>query len=123
MSDVGDVRVRDLIEPLCQLQHTDANVAYKLMNRLRSATKVSSWLSTMISAFLGSLSPLPKRNETNVAYKLWTTIFPLFWSTLSTKDCIDLEKDMVTLCDESLQLVVDHDIGLPRIFIAAAEEE
>ncbi|KAJ6097184.1 hypothetical protein N7499_001558 [Penicillium canescens] len=57
MSDIGDVRTRDLIEPLCQLQHTDSNVAYKL----------------------------------------WTTLFPIFWSTLSKEDCIDLEKDMVTL--------------------------
>ncbi|KAJ6107212.1 hypothetical protein N7523_008535 [Penicillium sp. IBT 18751x] len=57
MSDVGDVRVRDLMEPLCQLQHTDANVAYKL----------------------------------------WTTLFPIFWSTLSKDDRIDLEKGMVSL--------------------------
>lgn len=57
MSDVADVRVRDLIEPLCQLQHTDPNVAYKL----------------------------------------WTTLFPIFWSTLSKDDRIDLEKGMVSL--------------------------
>lgn len=57
MSDIGDVRVRDLIEPLCQLQHTDPNVSYKL----------------------------------------WTTLFPIFWSTLSKEDRIDLEKGMVTL--------------------------
>ncbi|KAJ5908627.1 PIK-related kinase FATC [Penicillium taxi] len=57
MSEVGDVRVRDLIEPLCQLQHTDPNVASKL----------------------------------------WTTLFPIFWSTLSKDDRIDLEKGMVTL--------------------------
>ncbi|KAJ5398189.1 hypothetical protein N7509_006302 [Penicillium cosmopolitanum] len=57
MSDIGDVRVRDLIEPLCQLQHTDSNVSYKL----------------------------------------WTTLFPIFWSTLSKEDRIDLEKGMVTL--------------------------
>ncbi|KAJ5104398.1 hypothetical protein NUU61_001745 [Penicillium alfredii] len=57
MSDIGDVRVRDLIEPLCQLQHTDSNVAYKL----------------------------------------WTTLFPIYWSTLTKEDRIDLEKGMVTL--------------------------
>lgn len=57
MSDVGDVKVRDLIEPLCQLQHTDPTVSYKL----------------------------------------WTTLFPIFWSTLSKDDRIDLEKGMVTL--------------------------
>ncbi|KAJ5597057.1 hypothetical protein N7450_003515 [Penicillium hetheringtonii] len=57
MSDIGDVRVRDLIEPLCQLQHTDPNVSFKL----------------------------------------WTTLFPIFWSTLSKEDRIDLEKGMVTL--------------------------
>lgn len=28
--DIGDVRVRDILEPLCQLQHTDDNVAYKI---------------------------------------------------------------------------------------------
>ena len=57
MSDIGDVRVRDLMEPLCQLQHTDPSVAYKL----------------------------------------WTTLFPIFWSTLSKDDRIDLEKGMVSL--------------------------
>ncbi|KAJ5114009.1 hypothetical protein N7456_002543 [Penicillium angulare] len=57
MSEVGDVKVRDLMEPLLQLQHTDSNVSYKL----------------------------------------WTTIFPIFWSTLSKDDRIDLEKGMVTL--------------------------
>ncbi|KAJ5919627.1 hypothetical protein N7454_009462 [Penicillium verhagenii] len=57
MSEVGDVKVRDLIEPLCQLQHTDPNVSYKL----------------------------------------WTTLFPIYWSTLSKDDRIDLEKGMVTL--------------------------
>ncbi|KAJ5702643.1 hypothetical protein N7488_010191 [Penicillium malachiteum] len=57
MSEVGDVKVRDLIEPLCQLQHTDPNVSYKL----------------------------------------WTTLFPIFWSTLPKDDRIDLEKGMVTL--------------------------
>ncbi|KAJ5831817.1 Histone acetylase complex subunit [Penicillium riverlandense] len=57
MSDIGDVRVRDLMEPLIQLQHTDPSVAYKL----------------------------------------WTTLFPLFWSTLSKEDRIDLEKGMVNL--------------------------
>ncbi|KAJ5089065.1 hypothetical protein N7532_007749 [Penicillium argentinense] len=57
MSDVGDVRVRDLIEPLIQLQHTDSSVSYKL----------------------------------------WTTLFPIFWSTLTKEDRIDLEKGMVTL--------------------------
>lgn len=57
MSDIGDVRVRDLIEPLSQLQHTDSQVAYKL----------------------------------------WTTLFPIFWSTLTKDDRIDLEKGMVTL--------------------------
>jgi len=57
MSDIGDVRVRDLMEPLCQLQHTDPSVAYKL----------------------------------------WTTLFPIFWSTLSKDDRIDLEKGVVSL--------------------------
>lgn len=57
MADVGEVKVRDLMEPLCQLQHTDSAVAYKL----------------------------------------WTTLFPIFWSTLSKDDRIDLEKGMVTL--------------------------
>lgn len=55
--EIGDVKVRDIMEPLCQLQHTDANVAYKL----------------------------------------WTTLFTIFWSTLSREDRIDLEKGMVTL--------------------------
>ena len=57
MSEVGDVRVRDLIEPLSQLQHTDPQVSYKL----------------------------------------WITLFPIFWSTLTKDDRIDLEKGMVTL--------------------------
>ena len=57
VSEIGEVKVRDLMEPLCQLQHTDSNVAYKL----------------------------------------WTTLFTLFWSTLSREDRIDLEKGMVTL--------------------------
>ena len=29
-SSLGDVKVRDILEPLCQLQHTDSEVAYKL---------------------------------------------------------------------------------------------
>ncbi|KAJ6110780.1 hypothetical protein N7486_003015 [Penicillium sp. IBT 16267x] len=57
MSEVGDVKVRDLIEPLCQLQHTDPSVSYNL----------------------------------------WTTLFPIYWSTLSKDDRLDLEKGMVTL--------------------------
>ncbi|XRM37421.1 transcription-associated protein 1 [Aspergillus tubingensis] len=57
ISEIGDVKARDLIEPLCQLQHTDPTVSYKL----------------------------------------WTTLFPIFWSTLSKEDRIDLEKGMVTL--------------------------
>ncbi|KAH2155724.1 hypothetical protein KXV68_004997, partial [Aspergillus fumigatus] len=57
IADIGDVRIRDLMEPLCQLQHTDPRVAYSL----------------------------------------WTTLFPIFWSTLSREDRIDLEKGMVTL--------------------------
>ncbi|GAB1218167.1 hypothetical protein ATERTT37_007420 [Aspergillus terreus] len=57
ISELGDVKARDLMEPLCQLQHTD-----------------------------------PK-----VAYSVWTTLFPIFWSTLSREDRIDLEKGMVTL--------------------------
>lgn len=29
-SDLGDVKARDILEPLCQLQHTDSSVAYEL---------------------------------------------------------------------------------------------
>ncbi|SLM34988.1 histone acetylase complex subunit [Lasallia pustulata] len=29
-SELGDVKVRDILEPLCQLQHTDSNVAYQI---------------------------------------------------------------------------------------------
>ena len=29
-TDLGDVRARDILEPLCQLQHTDSNVAYEI---------------------------------------------------------------------------------------------
>lgn len=57
VAEIGEVKVRDLVEPLCQLQHTDPNVAYKL----------------------------------------WTSLFPIFWSTLSREDRIDIEKGMVTL--------------------------
>lgn len=57
VAEMGDVKVRDLMEPLCQLQHTDASVAYSL----------------------------------------WTALFPIFWSTLSREDRIDIEKGMVTL--------------------------
>lgn len=28
MSDIGDVKAQEVLEPLCQLQHTDSNVAY-----------------------------------------------------------------------------------------------
>lgn len=28
--DIGDVKIRDVLEPLCQLQHTDQNVAYQV---------------------------------------------------------------------------------------------
>lgn len=34
LSDLGDVKVRDLIEPLAQLQHTDSNVAHELWTTL-----------------------------------------------------------------------------------------
>lgn len=57
VAEIGDVKVRDLMEPLCQLQHTDSDVAYKL----------------------------------------WTTLFTIFWSTISREDRIDLEKGMVNL--------------------------
>jgi transformation/transcription domain-associated protein len=57
ISDIGDVRVRDLLEPLCQLQHTDSKTSYKL----------------------------------------WTTLFPIVWSTLAKEERIDLEKGVVTL--------------------------
>ncbi|RAH67424.1 histone acetyltransferase TRA1 [Aspergillus aculeatinus CBS 121060] len=57
VAEIGDVKARDLVEPLVQLQHTDPNVSYKL----------------------------------------WTTLFPIFWSTLSREDRIDLEKGVVTL--------------------------
>ncbi|KAB8073752.1 hypothetical protein BDV29DRAFT_133154 [Aspergillus leporis] len=57
VSEISDVRARDLMEPLCQLQHTDSNVAYSL----------------------------------------WTSLFTIFWSTLSREDRIDLEKGMITL--------------------------
>ncbi|KAN0080763.1 hypothetical protein V8E54_003967 [Elaphomyces granulatus] len=57
IGDLSDVKTRDLMEPLCQLQHTDAKVAYKL----------------------------------------WTTLFTIIWSTLSREERIDLEKGMVTL--------------------------
>lgn len=30
MADIGDVKSRELLEPLCQLQHTDLNVAYQV---------------------------------------------------------------------------------------------
>jgi transformation/transcription domain-associated protein len=30
MADVGDVKSREVLEPLCQLQHTDPNVAYQV---------------------------------------------------------------------------------------------
>lgn len=30
ISDIGDVKVRDVLDPLCQLQHTDENVAYQV---------------------------------------------------------------------------------------------
>ncbi|MCJ1473515.1 hypothetical protein MMC13_002166 [Lambiella insularis] len=56
-SSLGDVRTRDVLEPLCQLQHTDAEVAQQL----------------------------------------WTALFPLFWSSLSREDRMELEKGMVSL--------------------------
>ncbi|KAL2811601.1 hypothetical protein BJX63DRAFT_274498 [Aspergillus granulosus] len=57
LGEIAQVKTRDLIEPLCQLQHTDPSTAYSL----------------------------------------WTALFPIFWSTLSREDRIDLEKGMVSL--------------------------
>ncbi|KAL2849375.1 hypothetical protein BJX68DRAFT_267227 [Aspergillus pseudodeflectus] len=57
LGEIAQVKARDLIEPLCQLQHTDSSTAYSL----------------------------------------WTALFPIFWSTLSREDRIDLEKGMVSL--------------------------
>jgi transformation/transcription domain-associated protein len=57
LGEIAQVKARDLIEPLCQLQHTDPSTAYSL----------------------------------------WTALFPIFWSTLSREDRIDLEKGMVNL--------------------------
>ncbi|KAL3477677.1 hypothetical protein BJX99DRAFT_257277 [Aspergillus californicus] len=57
LRDIAEVKARDLIEPLCQLQHTDPSTSYSL----------------------------------------WTALFPMFWSTLSREDRIDLEKGMVSL--------------------------
>lgn len=34
LAEIGDVKVRDLLEPLCQLQHTDPEVAQKLWTTL-----------------------------------------------------------------------------------------
>ncbi|KAL4867062.1 hypothetical protein BDV12DRAFT_124197 [Aspergillus spectabilis] len=57
LGEIAEVKARDLIEPLTQLQHTDATTAYSL----------------------------------------WTALFPIFWSTLTREDRIDLEKGMVSL--------------------------
>ncbi|KAL4938978.1 hypothetical protein BDV06DRAFT_44315 [Aspergillus oleicola] len=57
LGEIAEVKARDLIEPLTQLQHTD---------------------------------PITASN-------LWTALFPIFWSTLSREDRIDLEKGMVSL--------------------------
>ncbi|KAL4904464.1 hypothetical protein BDW74DRAFT_31128 [Aspergillus multicolor] len=57
LGEIAEVKARDLMEPLTQLQHTDPTTAYKL----------------------------------------WTTLFPIFWSTLSREDRSDLEKGMVSL--------------------------
>lgn len=29
-SEIGDVKIRDILDPLCQLQHTDSNIAYQV---------------------------------------------------------------------------------------------
>ncbi|PGH01393.1 hypothetical protein AJ79_07934 [Helicocarpus griseus UAMH5409] len=55
--ELGDVKVRDILEPLAQLQHVD----------------------------------------TNVAYRIWVTLFTIVWSTLNREERSDLEKGMVTL--------------------------
>ena len=54
---LGDVKVGDILEPLCQLQHTDSEVAYKL----------------------------------------WVALFPLFWASVLREDRMELEKGMVSL--------------------------
>lgn len=56
-NSLGDVKARDILAPLCQLQHTDSNVAYQV----------------------------------------WVSLFPLCWSSLSRDDRSELEKGMVTL--------------------------
>jgi transformation/transcription domain-associated protein len=55
--EVGEAKVRDILEPLIQLQHVDSDLAYDI----------------------------------------WTKLFPLCWASLSREERIDLEKGMVTL--------------------------
>ncbi|KAL4978883.1 hypothetical protein BDW66DRAFT_148736 [Aspergillus desertorum] len=45
------------------------------------------------------MEPLTQLQHTDpiTAYKLWTALFPIFWSTLSREDRSDLEKGMVSL--------------------------
>ena len=54
---LADVKARDVLEPLCQLQHTDSETAYQV----------------------------------------WVSLFPLCWSALSRDDRMELEKGMVSL--------------------------
>ncbi|KAL9594972.1 MAG: hypothetical protein Q9219_006728 [cf. Caloplaca sp. 3 TL-2023] len=56
-SSLGEVKVGDIIEPLCQLQHTDPDMAYQL----------------------------------------WTALYPLCWSLLTKEDRSELEKGLVAL--------------------------
>jgi len=56
-ASLGDVRLRDLLEPLCQLQHSDAKVASEL----------------------------------------WSSLFPIFWVSLTRDERTELEKGMVGL--------------------------
>ena len=56
-NSVAEVKARDVLGPLCQLQHTDSNLAYEI----------------------------------------WVSIFPLCWSVLVRDDRNELEKGMVTL--------------------------
>ncbi|KAL4999408.1 hypothetical protein BDV10DRAFT_193620 [Aspergillus recurvatus] len=70
---------------------------------------VDNQLETFIADPRDLMEPLTQLQHTDptTAYKLWTVLFPIFWSTLSREDRSDLEKGMVNKRPNVVQALLE----------------
>ncbi|EAA58803.1 hypothetical protein AN8000.2 [Aspergillus nidulans FGSC A4] len=78
--------------------HPDDFTMYPLSFLFGNAEKDPRRAEVMVDNQLESIHCRPQEHtDPNTTYKLWTALFPIFWSTLSREDRSDLEKGMVSL--------------------------